>query len=380
MNLKEQLKAKKAELVALKADIEAGDKDAITKAGEIADAITELEASIAAAEKASNILKAIGTPEGEEVAENNAKSGMKSLQAQAKSVDRSKKGWSISANFKANTDVISSVQIADVDRSVEVSETKVDRIADLLPQARISGNAVTYFTEGEVEGEVAVTAEGAKKPQLSTSFEPTTEALKKIAGYMKETDEVLSDNDFLASAVEEVLLRKLVKKENNYVITAIGTGSTALHVVYDDTASNATQLMMEGILEAKSQIENDTDYIADIILMNPSDYFAMQTAKDQNGQYYGGGWASGAYGNGSYSSTVTPWGMRVVVSSDIAATKPVVIASDACKVYRKNDAAVRIYEQNEDDALYNRVTVLAEERLLAVVKNGLAVVVVEPDA
>jgi len=47
---------------------------------------------------------------------------------------------------------------------------------------------------------------------------------------------------------------------------------------------------------------------------------------------------------------------------------------EAFKVYKKNDVAVRVYEQNEDDALYNRVTLLGEERLLVALKNKKAAV------
>lgn len=391
MTLKEQLKAKQAELVALKDAIENGDVEAIAKAGEIADAISLLERSINDAARANDILKAMGTPDSEEVADDlkSAKSGMKSLIAQAKSVDKKQKGWSIAANFKdaSNTDTITSVQIADVDREVVVKETQAARVADLLPQARISGNAVTYFVEtgwlnpsgGTAPG---IVSEGAKKPQGSDSFDPETEALVKIAGFAKETDEVLDDNDFLASAVEEVLRRKLIKAENAYVVGKITSGASSNTVEYAETSGDTnatTQAMMEAILQAKSQIEENTDYTADLILMNSADAFAMAIAKDSNGQYYGGGWASGAYGNGSYNASVTPWGMRIFTSSAITAGEPYVISTEALKFYRKNDTAVRVYEQNEDDALYNRVTILAEERVLAVVKNAEAVVPVAPE-
>ena len=44
------------------------------------------------------------------------------------------------------------------------------------------------------------------------------------------------------------------------------------------------------------------------------------------------------------------------------------------EVYRKGGIDVNIYEQNEDDALYNRVTLLAEERLATAVKYPKALV------
>lgn len=377
MNLSEKLKAKQDELVALKAKIAEGDEEAITKGGEIADEIEALETKIKAADKANAMLKNIGSKE-EKNDEPEVKTGLKSLQAQAKSVDRSKKGWSIGASLKAATDVVTTPQATpfiEYDRSVEMSETRSSRIADLFPQARISGNAVTYFVEGPAEGEADAVNEGGKKPQVSTKFTPKTAPLTKIAAYIKETDEVIDDADFLASAVEEVVTRKLVKTENDTVISALTTDAPVVEYEADTDANKTTQNMMEAILKAKSEIEQTTDYVADIILMTPAAYFAMQTAKDSNGQYFGGGWASGAYGNGSYSSAVTPWGMRVIVSNELAGLGNglYVLASGAAKIYRKSDIDVRVYEQNEDDALYNRVTVLAEERLVPVMRNVSAV-------
>lgn len=371
MNLKEQLKAKQNELVALKSKIEAGDAEAITKAGEIADAIEELERSIAAAERANDILKAIGTPAGEDVAEDLSKGGMKDLQKKAKNVDKSKKGWSFGTNFKAATDTITSVQVADVDKDV-IPAPRARRAADLLTQARVSGNAVTYFTEGEWEGSTpAITAENAKKPQGHTSFTPETKALVKIAGYVKETDEVLDDNSFLADSVDEAMRYKLVAAENAYVIGEISDAATTL-ITYGEGGDADT--LADAILKAKTDIDSTTPYVANVVFMNPVDYFALITAKDQNGQYMGGGYFSGAYGNGAYAGTYTPWGLIAFVDSNVDSGMPVVAATEgAMKFYRKNDVAVRVYDQNEDDPVYNRVTIVAEERVLAVVKAPAAV-------
>lgn len=378
MNLKEQLKLKQAELVALKDKIEAGDKDAITKAGEIADAITELEASIAAANRANDILKAIGTPAGEEEAvDEMTKGGMKDLQKKAKEVDKSKKGWSFGTNFKAATDVVTSVQIADYDKEI-VPQPRTNRAADLLTQARISGNAVTYFTEDSWEGSSpAVVEENGKKPQGSTGFTPHTAPLTKIAGYVKETDEVLDDNDFLASAVDEAMRYRLVKKENEYVIGVIeNAADDEATITYGEGGDVAS--MADGILKAKTNIEATTPYSANVIFMNPVDYFNLIVAKDENGQYLGGGYFTGAYGNVNYSGVYTPWGLYAFVDSAVTEGEPLICATEgAMKFYRKNDIAIRVFDQNEDDALYNRVTVLAEERVLAVVKAPAAVVKLE---
>ncbi len=376
MNLKEQLKAKKAELKALETKIKEGDAEAIKAGEEIANAITELEASIKSAEKAQAILATIGdTQEPEDSADED---GMKSLFAQAKSVDRAVKGWSISANFKAATDVMTSVQIPTVDKDVPAHTIK-GKIADLFSGATISGNAVTYFVEGAFEGtSPAVVAEGAKKAQGHTSYTSKTEALKKIAGFVKETDEVLEDNDFLASAVKDAMVYRLAKVEDGTIVTSILGASGTQSATYG-TGGDA-ETLVDGILLAKSMIDSATPYDASCVIMNPADFFALQTAKDENGQYLGGGYFLNAYGNGEYKGAYNPWGLKVATDANVTAGTVIIASEEAVKVYRKGGATVKVYEQNEDDALYNRVTVLAEERVLPAVKVPAGVVILTAHA
>lgn len=371
MNLKEQLKTKKAALAALKEKIAAGDADAIKSGEELAEAIKSLEAAIAEAEKANDLLKMIGNeePAAEVTVEED---GMKGLIAKAKSVDRNVKGWSVNATFgkKAANATITAPQIADVDRTAAPVK-RGRRVADLLGSATISGNAVTYYVTGEVEGDADVTAQGAKKSQISTSFTPVTKALKKVTAYAKETSEVLEDAPFLASTVEDIISYKIVSKENSEVVTEIVGTSGIQSVTYTNGGKTGDAAnLAEAILLAKSKIAEATDYEADCVIINPQDMYALRTAKDSNLQYIGGGYFTGAYGNGEYVAPATIWGLPVFESSAVTAGEPIVAAGKlAIKVYRKGDTTVKLFDQNEDDALYNIVTVLGEERLLVAVKE-----------
>lgn len=373
MNLKEQLKAKKAELAALKSKIAAGDAEAIKSGEEIAEAIKNIEDAIKSAEAANALLAQIGN---EDPAENpTEEDGMKGLIAKAKSVDTNVKGWSTNANFKAANSVITAPTVADVDATVAPVNRK-HRVADLFAAATVSGNAVTYYTRGAVEGDAAVTAQGTKKAQISTSFTPVTAALEKITAYAKETSEILEDAPFLASTVEDVINNKLIAKENAQVVSSVAGTSGIQSVTYTDGGHTGDAAnLVEAILLAKSKIAGATDYEADCVLINPADMFALMTAKDGNNQYMGGGYFTAAYGNGDYTNPARIWGLPVYESSAVTAGEPIVAAGkQAVKVYRKGDINVKIFDQNEDDALYNLVTVLGEERVKTAVIDANGVV------
>jgi hypothetical protein len=89
-------------------------------------------------------------------------------------------------------------------------------IADLLGSGAIgaNNNAVSYFVEGALEGAFTTVAEGGAKPQLHV-VDPTivTDSLKKIAGFIKLTDEMTEDLDFFVSEINNRLLYELAKFE-----------------------------------------------------------------------------------------------------------------------------------------------------------------------
>lgn len=359
MTLKEQLAEMKSALTALKERIEADDAEAIAEGEKLQAEIEAKNAEIEQAEKKASLLRVIGKKEKENAHMNEFDMFLE----KAKTVNKNEKGWSVATHLKAATDVVTAPQIADIDRSVAPQPKRV-AAADYFSNATINGNAITYFMQGAYEGNPAVTAQGAKKPQNSTSFEPTTLPLSKIAAYIKETDEILWDADFLASEVQNSLVYRLGVIEDNTVVKTIdGTnGILTAQVGTDET-------LADGIIAGIMAIKNASAYDASVVIMNPADFLAAMKAKDANKQYYGGGYFSGAYGNGGYGVPTAIWGVPVLTSSAVTAGSALVAAREAVKIWRKGGLDVKVYEQNEDDAIHNRVTLIAEERLAVAVTD-----------
>lgn len=371
MTIKEQLTEKKQQLLAMEPELRAEDvsTETLEKSEALSQEIAELEEKVAASEKAAEILKTIGNDEdtNKDTTEVKKMSNMEQFTQSVKEITDKKTGASV--HFKSATDVVTSVQIADVDRSVAPQPRRA-AAADLFTNATISGNAITYFLQGAYEGTPAVTAEGAKKPQNSTSFDSKTLALSKIAAFIKETDEILYDEPFLASEVQNSLIYQLGKVEDAAVINAVEGTSGIGAETYDGT--NVT--FADGILASIMKVKSDSAYDASCVIINPADLFTLLTAKDQNGQYYGGGYFVGPYGNGAVNVPASIWGVSIYTSNEITQGEAIVAAKEAVKVWKKGGLDVRLYEQNEDDALYNRVTLLAEERLATAVVDLKGVV------
>lgn len=372
MNLKEQLTEKKQALLDLEPMLSAEkvSEETIAQGEGLAKEIEELEQKIATAEKAAKVLETIGSAESKNTDDMEVKKMSNIEEFTAKCAEITDKKAGARMHFeKANTDVVTAPQIADVDRSVAPVGRRVSA-ASLFNEAQISGNAITYFLEGEFEGTPAATAQGAKKPQVSTSFEAKTLALSKIAAYLKETDEILVDAPFLASEVQNTLMHQIGKAEDAYVVGQISGTSGISAETYDGTKVT----FADGILASIMKIKNDAAYDASVVFLNPADIVALMTAKDANKQYYGGGYFVGAYGNGAYGVPASIWGVQIFASSNITQGQALVAAREAVKTWRKGGMDVAIAAENEDDFIYNRVTLRGEVRLATAVVDLKGVV------
>lgn len=375
MTLKEQLTEKKSALVELEPMLKAEDvtPETIEKGEALVKEIAELEEKVAQSDKAEALLKTIGTAEdtNKDTQEVTKMTDLEMFTKSASEMTDKKSG--VSMHLKAATDVVTAPQIADVDKSV-APQPKRNAVADYFTNTVISGNAITYFLQGAYEGTPAVTAQGAKKPQNSTSFEGITLALSKIAAYIKETDEIINDAPFLASEVQNALIYQIGKVEDSTIVGAIA-GTSGIGAAEYDTGNGET--LADGILQAILGIKGDSAFDASVVIVNPADLYALMSSKDLNGQYIGGGYFTGAYGNGQYTMPTSIWGVPVFASSDVSSGEALVAAREAVKIWKKGGIDVRLFEQNEDDAIYNRVTLVGEERLACAVVDLKGVYAVE---
>ena len=380
MSLKEQLEAKKKELIDLEPQLKADDvtAEALEQGEALVKEIGELTARIEKAEKSAKILESLGTTETTITEDTEDKKMSQIEEFTKKCAEISDKKAGARMHFeKAYNSVVTAPQIAEVDRSIAPVGRRVSA-ASLFQETQISGNAITYFLEGafETNGDISATAQNNKKPQVSTSFAPTTLALSKLAAWLKETDEILTDAPFLASECQNTLMHQLGKVEDNYVINAIGTTVGIGAETYDGT----TVTFADGILASIMKVKAESAFDASVVVLNPADIVSFMTAKDSNKQYYGGGYFVGAYGNGAVGIPSSIWGVPIYASSKVSQGSALVAAREAVKTWRKGGMDVAIAAENEDDFLYNRVTLRAEVRLATAVVDLKGVVLLSSDA
>jgi HK97 family phage major capsid protein len=365
MSLKEQLAEKKSALKALEENIKAGEEEAIAEGEEISAAIAEIEKAIESAEKANELLAQIGNaeePQEDEVM--NEEKGLKSMDLASLKTARGSK--SIYLKSASDPEAMGNNKIIDYDQNVVDAHANLG-VRGLFGAEAISGNALTYYTLGTLEGTIAGVNEGAKKPQVHVPYDAVTVALQKIAAYYKDTDELLSDAPFLATSIQNRGVYEFNKAVEAYLVNTVLNASGIV--------SGPTSVDFDSILTLKQMIAASTGYIPDAMIINPADWATLLQTKDgaggTSGQYLLGGPAFGAYGNGDYFANPKVWGLNVIESSAITQGSVIVGAFKAGgSVVTKAGEGFRleVSNSNEDDFIYNRVTVRLEERMVLAVR------------
>lgn len=392
MNIFEE-RAKAADtLKALIGKLKSGE-DCQDEVAEATRKVEELNEKCALAAKSKNVIDALGTvrKQGDAGAEEGAKSigehFVNTVLADMKA-NASSRSMSVTApEYKAASDVHVSVNEPGkltpgmVDTNIVRPYDYQLTIADWLGSATLQEKTLTYFIEDLLtgkEGGFATVDENGKKPAIHYGgYKEVTETLRKIAGYIKVSTEMIDDQEFLVSELNNRLLLDLKIFEEDQLLNGDGSSTNLKGLLNRDGVQVATaeniQATPDAIFRASTKIRNATGLAVDGVVMNPEDYENIRLLKDENGQYFAGGFFYGQYGSQAYGENPPLWGKRVIVTPAIKKGTVLLGAGKAAAtVYRKGGITMSTAFQNEDDFVHNRATILAEERLLLAVRRPAA--------
>ena len=371
----EELAAKKSELEALKAAIEKDDKEAIAKGVQLKADIERLTAEIRQAEEKEALLGMIGSEEnngGKEMTTATRKNIGENFVERVKASTPGQKFSIIAPEFAKSS---SDVQVTPSTSGVSAFATTYDRnvveaartplvIRDLFGAESISGSTLVFLKEGAIEGTPAATNEAAKKPQVHFADPtPVTVSLAKIACFIKESDEYINDYPFLASAINGRLLYQLGLVEQGKLVTDLLATSGIQTDTTSWTASSDATDIADLILDAAMDVQDQSGFAADAIVINPSDWYTLRVAKTNDGVYYGGGFFGA-------QNVPNLWGIPVCVSTAVSAGTIIVGAFKTCgSVVSNGGITVEATNTDQDDFVKNLMTLRAEERLALAVRR-----------
>lgn len=376
MTLKEQLAESKAALEALKERIENNDAEAIAEGEKLQAEIETKTAEIEQAEKKASLLTLIGDKrkDGDPMSENMKAQSLGDAFVEHLKANPVGARFSVVAPEYLKT--YSDVQKTPTTSGVSAFATTYDRnvveaartplvIRDLFGAEQISGSTLVYLVEGAMEGAPAVTNEGAAKPQVHFKDPtPKTVSLAKVACHIKESDEYINDYAFLASAINGRLLYQLGLVEQNKLVYDLSNTSGIQSDTTHWTALSAATDIADLLLQAAMDVQEQSGFAADGIVINPADWYTLRVAKASGtGEYFGGGFFGA-------QNIPNLWGIPVCVTSAVNAGTAIVGAFKTCaSVVTNGGVRVESTNSDQDDFIKNLMTIRAEERLALAVRR-----------
>ena len=249
--------------------------------------------------------------------------------------------------------------ITTYDKNVVEGVRESMGVLNLLGREVIEGNTLVYFVEGAMEGTIATSiAEGAAKSRVHFA-DPTavTVTLEKIAAYIKESDEYISDYGYLASAINGRLLYELNMVRQAKVISGL-LGTSGIQTIGATTAVTRTAVAIaDEIANAIADTITYSGRPANAIVMTPAIWKILRIGKNQVNDYYGGG-----YFEALHSENI--WNLPIVLSNQLTANHVVVGAFDTCAslVTKAEGVTIEAVNTDQDDFIKNLMTVRAEVR------------------
>lgn len=243
---------------------------------------------------------------------------------------------------------------------VQTSAQRRLTIRDLISPGRTGSNLVQYLQESGFTNAAATTAENARKPESSITYDLKQVPVVKIPHFIKASTEILSDFPQLQSLIDVKLRYGLGLVEEAQLLKGSGVGNN-LHGIHTQATAYAAPLVIANatridILRLALLQAELAEYPSTGIVLNPIDWAGIELQKDSTGAY--------VFANPQSLAQPALWGRPVVTTQAMTVDNFLVGAFQlGAQLFDRQQAQVTVATENEDDFVNNLVTILAEERL-----------------
>lgn len=237
-------------------------------------------------------------------------------------------------------------------------------VRDLLSVQQTGMNSIPYireYTPATTEVGASSVVEGGLKPEVAALFETVDATARKIAGWLPVTSEIVEDAPTLKGYIDTRLVYMLLLREEQQIMNGSGTApmlpgirnasgvQSAAFVSGDPVATIGNAL---GKIEA---VDGDPDGIA----IHPTDFWDLMVLRHSSPLDFG---YSGNLPYGAPPNTL--WGVRCVRSRSVTADEALVGSwALGATLFEREAPTVRTLDQHSDYAIYNKLVILAEERV-----------------
>ncbi len=244
-------------------------------------------------------------------------------------------------------------------------------LRQLLSQGGTDSNLVQYARQVTRTNAAAIVAEGGTKPESVYEWELAEASVRDIAHVANISKQAMSDAKQLKTMVDTEMRYGLDLSEEAQIFGGDGVAPNLEGLVTAATAFSAAaglpdETRIDRIRLAILQVALG-NYAADGIVLNPTDWAAIDLLKDTTDQYI--------YGNPHTSGSPVLWGLPVVESQTAAPGEWLVGAFKmAATIYDRELTEVLISSEHSDNFVKNMLTMRAEKRIALAIKRPASLV------
>ena len=238
-------------------------------------------------------------------------------------------------------------------------------VLDFFPAGSTSSNQIQYTREESFVNNAAERAEGTQKPESDLTFELIDDPVRTIATFIKMSKQVMEDAPMLQTYVDRRLRHAVRNRLEFQILRGNGTSPNISGLSASGRHTAFTPATGDNQFDSINKAKYATigaDYRANVVFLNPADWGTMERLKfgASDDRYLVGDGAMISYIQGGLTPLV--WGLPVVASNNVEQGKFYVLDSNATQLFMRQGAVVEMFEQDEDNAQKNLITVRCELR------------------
>lgn len=283
------------------------------------------------------------------------------------------KGQTLNLDVKTDTtitgDYTGTIALSTLEQGVNRIARPIRRIMEISNVGTTSSKFVTYIAQ-DTQSSTGFVAEAVAKSNGQVQYTEVSVAVKKVAGFIKVSKEMLADLAFVQAEINNDLIESVLQNIDNGLLNGNGVGATLDGVINQATAWSAgvfagnvqNPSVIDVLRVAKAQVEG-ADFNPTHIVLHPDDVARIEMSKTTQGEYTYPNFAVGMAPNMQLS------GLIIVPSTNMTADN--FLVGDFSKFNIRMREGVNIQVGYEgDDFARNMVSILAEARLCSFVKQN----------
>lgn len=283
------------------------------------------------------------------------------------------KGQTLNLDVKTDTtitgDYTGNIALSVLEQGVNRIARPIRRIMEISNVGTTTSKFVTYIAQDTLSS-TGFVAEAVAKANGQVQYTEVSVAVKKVAGFIKVSKEMLADLSFVQAEINNDLIESVLQNIDNGLLNGNGAGANLDGVLNQATPwaagifAGAIQnpSVIDVLRVAKAQVEGGDFYPTHIVL-HPDDVARIEMTKTTQGEYTYPNFAVGAAPNMQLS------GLIIVPSTNMTADNFLVGDFSKFNVRMREGVNIQVGYEGDDFAR-NMVSILAEARLCSFVKQN----------